>query len=117
MGMIRPIFRNEPTLCSGPNNTLLQLPKLPGHPDTGPEDSSPIEDARAFKQDGHLRRLNFPKAPDYALACFSRALPEELQSNMPRFRRTPAQTVARDPEIALQAIERLDHRRRQRNRN
>src|SRR5438045_3598852 len=103
MGMIRPIFRREPAPASSRNDLLLQLPKLCGHLDTGPEGSGPIEYSCAIEHDRDARRSNLRNALDHVLTGFVRALPEELERDVPRLRRTPAQSVARAAKAALHA--------------
>ena len=61
--------------------------------DTGKEDSGAIEEAQRLKPHGNGRRTHFAQPRHQARVLFRAGIAQELQGDVPRFGRGPAQPV------------------------
>jgi hypothetical protein len=92
------VFRGEATMRRGCGDTLLKAKQLIRNRDVGEENSSPIKNTEVLKRDCNRRRAHFSQPCDEAGVLLRRRIPKKLQSNMPRFRRSPAKAVLVRPE-------------------
>src|SRR3984957_1226919 len=91
VGMVGAILRREATRHGRGGDRLLKREYLGRNADIDEEDSGAIESVDCAKLDNDRRLMQFAKARGDAFVLMRRGAAEELQRDVPGFRRGPAQ--------------------------
>lgn len=95
VGTVRARFGLEAAGRGGGNDALLEREESRRGLDAEVKDSCALEDAEAGEVDGHGRGAQSGEARDQAVILVGGGCAEELEGDVPRFRRGPAQIGSR----------------------
>src|SRR5882672_6883179 len=77
----------------GCGDAILKAKQFLRSSDVDEENSRPIENTEVFNSDWNRRRAHLSQLCDEAGVLLRRRIPEKLQSDMPRFWRSPAKAA------------------------
>lgn len=112
--LVRTRLRDEPAMRSRRGNALLEQEQFWRECDGCNEDPGTIEGAQLFKPYGNGLHMQRTQMCGGAFVLFPAGVAQELQSDMPGFRRLPAQPVFFRSKPQRDRRELVDHRSRQR---
>ena len=84
---------DEPAKFRRCGDAFLKQKQFGREPDTGKENPGAIEEGRPLKPYRNWRQAQFTQSCDSAFVLFPTGIAQELQSDVPRFGRRPAESV------------------------